>query len=206
MSRVVHRPVRIHALDEGASADARRPRRFDYASLVPRRQPREDGRAPRRDDQARDEADEDVSAPHRGVAPVSRSAGLRDTGNAPLGDDALSERITHASAPIVEAVFAQQTQFMTLIVRLAQEVAAFCGNRAVARSGTWEVTLPLDPSILPRTTLHVSLSLACLTLRFDTREQETKDLLLHHTAPLRRELDALMRAWGEPREIEIEIW
>jgi type III secretion control protein HpaP len=118
----------------------------------------------------------------------------------------LAERIGSVCAPIVDAAYRQQGQFIDLTARVAREVAAFCANRAVTQSGNWEICMQLDPRILPETTLYLTLSPRCLQLRFDTRNASSRQLLLQHGRLLDRELSALLDAWGEPREVDIAVW
>jgi len=77
---------------------------------------------------------------------------------------------------------------------------------AIGDAGNWEVRIPLDERILPDTTLYLSLSRFWLSLRFDTRGIETRQLLFDHSAMLERELASLLNAWGTPRDIELTVW
>jgi type III secretion control protein HpaP len=120
--------------------------------------------------------------------------------------EALVQQVSSASVPVVDALFRTQGHFLELATSLANEVAAFCADPAVGRAGNWNAQIPLDPSILPDTTLYLSLSPFQLSLRFDTSSIETKSLLLHHSTMLEREIDSLLTAWSAPREIEIMVW
>ncbi|MCA3780498.1 MAG: type III secretion system protein SctP [Burkholderia sp.] len=197
MSRI-HRPARIipPAADPVDPPGTRRARRFDYAALLRRRAvPRVNGAAS--GDDGRDAYD----APDSGA---DEDAG----GDAPGGTRAgasLAERIGAASAPVVDAVYRQQNRFIELTAHIAREIAEFCANRTIAQSGSWDVCLPLDPAVLPDTTLYLSLSPLCLQLRFDTQDPSSRQLLWQHSRLLDRELTGLLDAWGEPRQIEIVI-
>ena len=74
------------------------------------------------------------------------------------------------------------------------------------KDGQFDANLPLDQKLLPQTTLYLSLSRFRLQLRFDAPDTATRQLLLEHSALLERELDTLLRAWGEAREIELTVW
>ncbi|CAE6731444.1 type III secretion system protein SctP [Paraburkholderia haematera] len=119
---------------------------------------------------------------------------------------AIGARVADAAAPVVTAVYRQQQRFVQLLGSLAREIGAFCGDPSIAEAGNWEVQLPLDQKLLPQTTLYLTLSRFSLQLRFDTPDTATRQLLLEHSALLERELDALLRAWGEAREIELTVW
>ncbi|MCR4468329.1 MULTISPECIES: type III secretion system protein SctP [unclassified Burkholderia] len=201
----IHRPARIIAPAPGTADEAgsQRARRFDYAALLRRRAPHaanpagfgtlpdghgtEDSNA----DTPSDTAGHDLPADPR-----------RSTTSA----DSLADRIGSVSTPIVDAVYRQQHRFVELTARIAREIAAFCSNRAITRSGNWDVRLPLDQKVLPDTTLYLMLSPLCLQLRFDTQDPSSKQLLLQHSHLLDRELTMLLDAWGESRQVEITIW
>ena len=89
---------------------------------------------------------------------------------------------------------------------LSREVAAFCGDPAVAAAGQWEAQVVLNDRILPATELQVSLSHFDLLLRFDTQDREARQLLLAHSIALEHELDAMLRAWGQPRTVRLTVW
>jgi type III secretion control protein HpaP len=159
-----------------------RPRRVDYAALM--RRTRVAAIEQEHVDTRRDEQQEQPDAPERPLA----------------------ARIGAVCAPSVDAAYRQQEPFIALIGRVAREVTAFCAHRAITQSGNWEVRMPLDPRILPETTLYLTLSPHCLQLRFDTQDASSRQLLLQHGQMLDRELSALLDAWGEPREVDIAIW
>jgi type III secretion control protein HpaP len=206
---VNHQVVRVIAAADGAegadsqpTSGGRRARRIDYAALLrrgrtPQAQPRED---------AGGEADGETSQPDD-VAPESaRSAPNEGWHRQHAPGDTLAARIGTVSSPIIEAVYLQQQHFLDLSRRIAGEIAAFCGNRSISQAGTWDVRMPLDPDVLPRTLLLLSLSPVCLSLRFDVNDVQTQQLLLHHCGLLERELISLLDAWGAPRQVDITIW
>lgn len=196
----IHRPARIIAPLPG---DAERPapmrsRRVDYAALLRRArvpdQPHDDAHSHEHRQDSFDEAfDNEARGDH-----------ANDQDSKPR-ESAMAERIGSVCSPIVDAVYRQQARFIDLTGRIAREVAAFCANGAVGRAGNWEMSLALDPRILPATTLHLALSPRCLQLRFETQDTSSRQLLLQHTRLLERELTTLLDAWGEPRELDIAI-
>ncbi|WP_429496230.1 type III secretion system protein SctP [Paraburkholderia youngii] len=107
-----------------------------------------------------------------------------------------------ATMPAVDALFRTQGKFL----ELARDVATFCVDPAISDAGSWEVRIPLDARILPDTTLYLSLSRFWLSLRFDARSIETRQLLFDHSAMLEREVGALLDAWATPRNIELTVW
>nr|WKF60271.1 hypothetical protein HUO10_004792 [Paraburkholderia busanensis] len=201
----LHRAARIiaPATDAADPASAPRTKRVDYAALLRRRltPPRPAG-AGAQDSDADDYGAAGSDASADDDAPPSPAADPRQR----RGLDSLAERIGSVSVPIVDAVYQQQNRFIELTARVAREIAAFCANRAVTQSGNWEVRLPLDPDVLPDTTLYLTLSPLCLQLRFDAQDPSSRQLLLQHSRLLERELTQLLDAWGEPRQLEIAIW
>ncbi|MCR4469766.1 MULTISPECIES: type III secretion system protein SctP [unclassified Burkholderia] len=77
-----------------------------------------------------------------------------------------------------------------LAQHLAEQVAGFCTSPAVRRTGQWEIAVELDPSILPRTQLHLSLSGSALTLRFDSRDPRARQLICDNGNELKTRLQA----------------
>ncbi|MCM2551096.1 type III secretion protein [Burkholderia glumae] len=206
------------AADEPGGA---RERRFDYASLAARRaphrlpargQPQQDGReAP--DEEAgqagialyfdpRTAPDESAAAP-----PAPPAAPMPSV--PPMSEDArdsLRSRVERAAVPVVSAVYMHQQQYLKVLGVLTREIAAFCGDPAIAGAGNWEAQMTLDPALLPHTRLALSLSRFSLRLRFDAQDPASRDLLLTHSTMLQRELADTLRAWGELRDIELTVW
>jgi type III secretion control protein HpaP len=212
-----------------------RGRAFDYASLLGRRRAlhRLSGNAnanAQADSQSNgDDAQEDESAapapqaprpfarePHpQGEAPWDSAAGHAPAHTPGHAADeaadsperqALQARVAGAAVPVVSAVYQQQHRCLQLLGSLAREIGAFCSERAIADAGNWEVQLPLDQKLLPQTTLYLSLSRFRLQLRFDAPDSAARQLLLDNSNLLERELDSMLRAWGEAREIELTVW
>ncbi|WP_176059730.1 type III secretion system protein SctP [Paraburkholderia sp. BCC1876] len=221
--------------DDAAARSASRGRGFDYASLLGRRRAvlrlnhqadsgTNTGAGSQNDHPADDaEAAGHASAPAaprpffshedgNGPQAAEDSAGSSANGIAGAGNTlqterlAIGSRVEDAAQPVVSAVYRQQQRFVQLLGSLAREIGAFCGDPSIAEAGNWEVQLPLDQKLLPQTTLYLTLSRFSLQLRFDTTDTVARQLLLEHSALLERELDTLLRAWGEARDIELTVW
>ncbi|WP_025597662.1 type III secretion system protein SctP [Burkholderia sp. WSM2230] len=227
MTLIESRPLRIIPSDpeQRPAAGTARARRFDYAALVRRTRLQ---RPPVCCDEAADAAQADCASESAGAGESPTHArhfddgqardSSADTGTAAAGEgarasesalaahDALLQRLPAATLPAVDALFRTQGHFLELARSLAREVAAFCADPAISEAGNWEVRIPLDERIFPDTTLYLSLSRFWLSLRFDTRGIETRQLLFDHSAMLERELAALLNAWGTPRDIELTVW
>jgi len=227
MTLIESRPLRIIPADteQRPAAGSARTRRFDYAALVRRtRSPRPPVRSSEATDAAQaggvagsaggstDTAHErDFGDGHARDSSADAEAATADEGAcasaaALAAHDALLQRLPAATMPAVDALFRTQGHFLELARSLAREVAAFCADPAIGEAGNWEVRIALDERILPDTTLYLSLSRFWLSLRFDTRGIETRQLLFDHSAMLERELAALLNAWGTPRDIELTVW
>lgn len=85
---------------------------------------------------------------------------------------------------------AQAAEGDLLAQHLAENVARFCTSPAITRAGQWEIAVELDPAILPRTELHLSLSGAALTLRFDSRDPRGRQLICDNSNELKIRLEA----------------
>jgi type III secretion control protein HpaP len=216
--------------DDASASSARTSLNFDYASLLKKR------RVPRcvdSDARARPNPASQVATAHGDDQnKATLSSGSHGDGGAlsaidayraltradkPTTDDesstisgaereALGTQVSHATAPVVSAMFRQQQNMVALLGSLAREIGAFCGDPSIANGGNWDVQLALDPKILPHTTLHLSLSRFRLELRFDAPDVGMRQLLLEHSESLERELGAILRAWGEARDIELTVW
>ena len=89
---------------------------------------------------------------------------------------------------------------------IVEQVADFCSNPAVLARGHWDITIPIDPTLLPACTLRLTLSHFDLTLRFDTTDEGSRQLILQHAAMLREGLEQVMQTrFDTPRGIEIII-
>jgi type III secretion control protein HpaP len=220
-----------HAQVEPAPAGGTRGRGFDYAALLGRRRALhrlagdananahadtqtadEEGaeddadaglpQAPRLFARAPSAESDSTSGGASANTPARASDEVQDTAE----QQALRARVAGAAVPVVSAVYQQQQRCIQVLGTLAREIGAFCSERPIADAGNWEVQLPLHPKLLPQTTLYVSLSRFRLQLRFDAPDTATRQLLLDHSTLLERELDTMLRAWGEAREIELTVW
>ncbi len=89
------------------------------------------------------------------------------------------------------------------IVRyLAATVTEFCNDPAVHAGDGWTVRLVLDEQILPSTTLHLSLSLHWLLLRFDCGDAQAKEVISAHLDTLQ---GALEEAVAPRRDVSIDF-
>lgn len=198
LSRFTRRAARIIAPDSTGSGGApavsaermRRARGFDYAALV------------RREHDSQDDTLAQQNATPFAPDDEEREAG-HDRTRAPA---TLAERVGAGSAPVIEAVYMQQQGFIELAGSIAREVAQLGANRFVAESGSWDLTMRLDPQLLADTVLVLALSPAALSLRFDVRDAQARQLLLLHSGMLERELKALLDSWSEPRSLTLTLW
>lgn len=92
----------------------------------------------------------------------------------------------------------------TVTEHLAQLLSRFCGSCVVkANSECWEVTLDLDPRVLPDTRLTLRLSPHTLWLRFLAAHPRARDLLSEHGDALRQRIHVLLE---QRIDIELEVW
>nr|WP_264159013.1 type III secretion system protein SctP [Burkholderia vietnamiensis] len=201
--------------DDASPRSGRGARRFDYAALLAARRtvvrPVSDAPpASRRPDDPNDEAD---SSPARAEAAplISTARDIPTSDPAPTPAElaecrAIAARIASAAAPIATVALREQRDHLGLLDVLSREIAAFCGDPAVAAGGQWEAHVVLNDRILASTELHVSLSHFDLQLRFDTQDREARQLLLAHSVALEQELDTMLRAWGQPRTVRLTVW
>src|SRR4051794_39944991 len=206
LSRSMRRAARIIAPDSADSNGApasgsvwgpatssertRRARGFDYAALVRREcDPEHDALADSNGNPFALEDEERDADQNR--------ASARTT---------LAGRVGAGSAPVIEAVYMQQQGFIELAASIAREVARLSTSRFVAESGSWDLTMRLDPNLLADTVLDLTLSPAALSLRFDVQDTQAKQLLLLHSGMLERQLKALLDSWSEPRSLTLTIW
>ncbi|XUW93399.1 type III secretion system protein SctP (plasmid) [Burkholderia sp. M6-3] len=206
LPRFMRRPARIIAPDSmalsgvsgpgfarGSDASAERSRRargFDYAALVRRGTDPQD--AALADNNANPFAleDEDPDADQHRETDRTTVAG----------------RVAVGSAAVIEAVYMQQQGFIELAASIAREVARLSADRFVAESGSWDLTMQLNPNLLADTVLNLTLSPAGLSLRFNVQDARAKQLLLLHSGFLERQLKALLDSWSEPRSLTLTIW
>ncbi|WP_423760239.1 type III secretion system protein SctP [Burkholderia sp. NLJ2] len=224
MAHITFRQLRIIPGSATAAPGTTCERRFNFAALARSRKHR--GSDARGDTPAVPDSDAGSppahqsnscsdAAPHVGNATIAPTASFDEPpdGN-PVTEPAASsidshelfEHVRHAIAPVVSVIFERQERFLKIAGLLTREIGAFCSDSAIVSAGNWEVQVPLDPELLPHTTLHVALSRFNIRIRFDVPDGETRDLLLKHSVLLERELDKVMRSWGEARDIQLSVW
>ncbi|MGU7810738.1 type III secretion system protein SctP [Burkholderia sp. AW49-1] len=216
MSRIESRDARaLPPPDDASPRAARSARRFDYAALLAARRTvvRPVSDAPPASRQGDDSPGEpDPSSGRAETVPListERDTPASDTAPTPaeLAEcRTIAARIASAAAPIATVTLQEQRDHLGLLGVLSREIAAFCGDPAVAAGGQWEAHVVLSDRILASTELHVSLSHFDLQLRFDTRDHEARRLLLAHSVALEQELDTMLRAWGQPRTVRLTVW
>ena len=92
----------------------------------------------------------------------------------------------------------------TITEHLARLLSQFCGSRIVKSSSEcWEVTLDLDPRVLPETRLTLQLSPHTLWLRFHAGHPRARDLLSEHGDALRQRIHVLLE---QRIDVELELW
>lgn len=126
---------------------------------------------------------------------------------AAYGASALGRHGTPAAAVSAVSAPANATQDVPRLVEsIVSQVADFCSNPAVLARGSWHITIPIDPALLPACTLSLALSHFDLTLRFDTTDERSRQLILKHAATLRESLEQVMQTrFDAPRSIEIIV-
>ncbi|WP_342612097.1 type III secretion system protein SctP [Burkholderia ambifaria] len=186
---------------------------IDYAALVRRARLRGDDRAGRGartphdvpPDAAREapaerqargaDVDVDDAAPQDRAAPSAVDAQA----------DALRERHLDAlAAPFLTALSRQEARVAGLMHFLADRIADFCTDEAVAAHGNWSIHLRIDPALLPECALHLTLSHFDLVLRFETPSEPVRALICRHEDTLKQRLVSLLAHLRMPREVAIE--
>jgi len=85
--------------------------------------------------------------------------------------------------------------------RMAASIATLCA-RADPAIVNWTVTIPMDPAVLPDTTLQLSLSQHWLALRFSTQSPQSHHLVCRYRPRLLEQLERLPQL---PHGIDIEV-
>jgi type III secretion control protein HpaP len=114
----------------------------------------------------------------------------------------------HYRAPVtaVEAPARAANRPHQFVESIVAQVADFCSSPAVLTGGSWHITIPVAPQLLPACTLSLTLSHFDLTLRFDTTEERSRQLILQHAATLRESLEQVMQSrFDTPPSIEIIV-
>jgi type III secretion control protein HpaP len=117
--------------------------------------------------------------------------------------ESLEQRLQRLDAPYLDVLARDQQTAFLLLDYLTARVADFCTDPAVLAQGHWTMRLTLDPAILPDCTLALTLSYFDLTLRFDSRDPASRQLVLHHADVLKQRLEALLEQYDAPRTVEI---
>lgn len=85
--------------------------------------------------------------------------------------------------------------------QLAERITRFCAMSGTAADAAWEVTLPMNPAVLPDTLLRMQLSPSAMDIRFVTSDTGARQLICDNADALRIRLaDALGR-----RSIDIHV-
>lgn len=112
-----------------------------------------------------------------------------------------------ASVAAVAAPACNAQDMQRLVESIVAQVSEFCSNPAVLERGDWHITIPIDPALLPGCTLTLVLSRFDLTLRFDTSEERSRQLIFQHANTLRENLDQVMQTcFDGARGIEILVF
>ncbi|AMP07008.1 flagellar hook-length control FliK family protein [Collimonas pratensis] len=137
-----------------------------------------------------DDADQREVAPSVMPDQDSRAA---TTTKAADGNDAERDGLAALRAHMIRQC-SQAAEADLVVEHLAERVANFCLSPAVKRGGTWEVTIVLNPAILPETNLHLNLSPFRLWLRFDSNDARANDLICLNTDALLQRLRSRLDA------------
>lgn len=140
---------------------------------------------------------------------ASDMASVATEGDPGLDADSFDEAQAIAARPLPELPGACEVGAVQVdapgasVVRyLAATVADFCNHPAVHAGDGWTVRLVLNENILPSTTLHLSLSLHWLLLRFDCGDAQSKGVISAHCSTLQ---SALEDAVSPRRDVSIDI-
>ena len=120
-----------------------------------------------------------------------------------IAAESLEQHLQRLDAPYLDALTRDHHAGFALLDYLTARVADFCTDPAVLAQGHWTMRLTLDPAILPDCTLSLTLSYFDLTLRFDSRDSTSRQLVLHHADVLKQRLEALLEQHDAPRTVEI---
>lgn len=89
-----------------------------------------------------------------------------------------------------------------IIDYVAATISNFCNDKDVQATDGWTVRLLLDESILASTTVHLSLSLHWIVLRFDCGDAQSRQVIAQHCGALQT---ALEEAIVPRREVSIDL-
>ncbi len=91
------------------------------------------------------------------------------------------------------------------LAQLIEAVTKFSCHRAVNTLGEWELTIDLDPTLLPSTTLIMCISDSELLLRFTSTDPATNTLICRYSKTLHYKLTKYMKRYDYPRAVKIEL-
>jgi type III secretion control protein HpaP len=115
-------------------------------------------------------------------------------------------RVEAAAAAQALGALTGATQPNQLVESIVSSVADFCSNPAVSSCSPWQITVPLDPALMPGCQLSLTLSHFDLTLRFTTTDTGSQQLILKHADSLRERLESLPSLQqGTPRRVAIIV-
>ena len=72
---------------------------------------------------------------------------------------------------------------------LSDRIARFCKTAGTSDDMPWSVTLPMNPSVVPDTLLHLQLSPSSLAIRFETSSARSAHLISNNADALRVRLN-----------------
>jgi hypothetical protein len=116
----------------------------------------------------------------------------RDSAAPTGGDPALGEHIVRACASAAHGEVLTQ--------HLTERIARFCSMAGAADDAGFEVTLPLNPAVLPDTLLHLQLSPSRMVIRFETTDPRASRLIVDNTDALRARLADVLS-----RQIDVDV-
>jgi type III secretion control protein HpaP len=116
------------------------------------------------------------------------------------GNDAERDALAALRARMIRQC-SQAAEADLVVEHLAERIANFCSSPAVQGGGIWEVTIVLNPAILPETSLQLKLSPFRLSLRFDCSDIRANALICLNTDALQQRLRSRL---GASLEIDIE--
>lgn len=155
--------------------------------------PASPGRGPASQAAGNEEADEPdgktATAAYRSSAAAPESV---DHINSRSEEIALGEHIVRACA--------RAARGEVLAQHLADRIARFCSMSGTSDDAAWEVTLPMNPVVLPDTLLHLELSPSRIAIRFETPSPRSARLIYDNADTLRNGLSDALR-----RQIDIHV-
>ncbi|MBN3825124.1 hypothetical protein G3O00_16070 [Burkholderia sp. Ac-20384] len=107
-------------------------------------------------------------------------------------------------APVADARSTDAGAGKRMIDAIVRRIGNFCSNPVVLSQGNWHLSVPIDTEPLQNCTVDITISRFDLTLRFQTADLASAQLILRHQTTLR---DNLTQAMYTPidRRYGIEI-